>query len=551
MKILFFMRGRGSVRTFESTVCLLLERGHRIHVALDERVKDDRVRPAELVESLAERFPALSHGPAPVREADGWAILLRQLRLAIDYLRYLEPDYRDAPKLRARAARHAPPTVRRLVRRPLVRTPLGLRALNKVLRLMEAAVPTSPSIDGFIGRHRPDLVLVTPLVDLGSAQADYIRGARALAIRTGLCVRSWDNLTNKGLIRDVPDMVAVWNAAMKREAVELHGVPGDQVVVTGAPGFDHWFDWAPSTTRAEFCGRVGLRADRPFLLYVCSSGFIAPEEVSFVRGWIGRLRAGGDGCLRECGILVRPHPLNAEQWRDVGLSEPGRVVVWPSAGAVVADARSKADYYDSIYHSVAVVGVNTSALIESAIIGRPVHTLLAPEFRETQEGTLHFHHLLTVNGGLLRVASTFTEHAAQLAEAMASGGRTEDRDRRFLETFVRPHGLEVPATPKLVQAIEQVCAGPAPPPPRPRGLAIVRRLLAPLASYVWSRQIRRRQQARLRARWPRAPGSRSATSPTRVRARRGGLHVGNAFRSARPVVAPPYSESGRLPVSGP
>ena len=54
-----------------------------------------------------------------------------------------------------------------------------------------------------------------------------------------------------------------------------------------------------------------------------------------------------------------------------------------------------------MFHSVAVVGVNTSALIESGIVGRPVYTVLADEFAGQQEGTLHFQHLKNVNGGLL------------------------------------------------------------------------------------------------------------------------------------------------------
>jgi len=492
------MRGRGSVRSFEATLRLLLERGHRVHVALDERVKDDLTSPTELVTRIAERFPLLSHGAAPARERGQRSTLLRALRLGIDYLRYLQPGYRDAPKLRARAARHAPGLVRRLADRPLIRTRFGLAAFGRALRLLEAAVPTSPGINRFIRVHRPDLVLVTPLVDLGSAQADYIRSARALGIRTGLCVRSWDNLTNKGLMRDVPDMVAVWNPAMEREAVELHGVPASHVVVTGAPGFDQWFEWGVSAPRAEFCRRVGLRGDRPFLLYVCSSGFIAPEEVNFVRRWIRHLRDRGDPGLRECGVLVRPHPLNTAQWRDVDLSAIGGVALWPPAGAVVADLQSRADYYDSIHHSAAVIGLNTSALIEAAIVGRPVYTLLAPEFRDTQEGTLHFRHLLDVNGGLLHVARSFEEHAVQLAGALASDGRVDERGRRFLEAFVRPHGLDVAATPKLVAAIEAAGASPAPGwRLRPRWAIILRPILALLASYARSCRIARRQQARL------------------------------------------------------
>ena len=40
-----------------------------------------------------------------------------------------------------------------------------------------------------------------------------------------------------------------------------------------------------------------------------------------------------------------------------------------------------------------MVGINTTAQIEGAIVGRPVHTVLADDFRFTQEGTLHFHYL--------------------------------------------------------------------------------------------------------------------------------------------------------------
>ena len=68
----------------------------------------------------------------------------------------------------------------------------------------------------------------------------------------------------------------------------MQGIPGDQVRVLGAWSYDHWFDWQPSGSREEFCARVGLRADRPLILYVCSSGFVARDEVAFVRRWLVR-----------------------------------------------------------------------------------------------------------------------------------------------------------------------------------------------------------------------------------------------------------------------
>ena len=71
-----------------------------------------------------------------------------------------------------------------------------------------------------------------------------------------------------------------------------------------------------------------------------------------------------------------------------------------------------------MHHAHAVVGVNTSALIESGIVGRLVFSFRVPELAGTQEGTLHFRHLR--RGGLLRLADTLDEHRAQLEASFAS-----------------------------------------------------------------------------------------------------------------------------------
>jgi FkbM family methyltransferase len=287
-----------------------------------------------------------------------------------------------------------------------------------------------------------------------------------MGIRTAVCVASWDNLTNKGLIHGPVDLVTVWNEMMKQEAVELHGVPANRVVVTGAQPFDHWFGWQPSTTYPEFCAQTGLPHDRPYVLYLCSSRFIAPQEVPFIRSWIEAIRASSSPRLRAVGILIRPHPQNLDQWQGVDLSPLGPVAVWPAAVQAPADAQGRRDYFDSIYHSAAVVGINTTAEIESAIIGRSVYTVTAPEFSETQGGTLHFEHLRQGNGGLLHVAAGLAEHVGQLDGAVRSPGADDERCRRFVQAFVRPHGLDTPATPRLVDALEALAAAPAPAPER-------------------------------------------------------------------------------------
>jgi hypothetical protein len=127
-----------------------------------------------------------------------------------------------------------------------------------------------------------------------------------------------------------------------------------------------------------------------------------------------------------------------------------------------------------MYHAEGVVGVNTSAMIESGIVGRPVYTIDAAEFASTQEGTLHFQHLKNVNGGLLHLAKHLDEHVSQLTRLLNGDGAERARARGFIQGFIRPQGLDVDATTIVVEEIERLAAEPA---LVPRGVAFVDRAL--------------------------------------------------------------------------
>jgi hypothetical protein len=223
------------------------------------------------------------------------------------------------------------------------------------------------------------------------------------------------------------------------------------VVVTGAPRFDAFFAMRASSARAEFCERNRLDPNLPFLLYVCSSEFVAPREVDFVRQWIREVRGSADPVVRSCGVLVRPHPAHTRQWRTEQLSDMPNVSLWSEKETMNADQ----GLYDSLFHSAAVVGLNTSAMIEAGILGKPVHTIVSGDFAGGQEQTLHFAYLRAQNGGLLNEAGSFEEHLQQLAASLRADGGGREQSLRFADRFVRPRGREAAVTPVMVEEIER------------------------------------------------------------------------------------------------
>jgi hypothetical protein len=526
MKILFAMSSPEYLRFYDTTIVELAARGHEVVLAAGGM--DDR-KPVRF-DALGAANGVRVAGLVPSR-GDIWPAFARWVRGTMDWARYLHPRLASAATLRARMKRQGLPLLFQWADRIRSVRETRLRTLMRTLAACERAIPVAQTLLDFLDTHRPDLVLVSPLVEAASEQVDLVRAARARGIRTAAMIASWDNLTNKGDLRVAPDRVVVWNEAQKREAVELHRVRPENVVVTGSQVFDRWFGRAPSRERGEFCAMVGLPVAKPFVLFVGSSVFISRVEVPFVRRWIEALRASSDPAVRDIAVLIRPHPYNGAQWADADVRGLADVAVWPRGKHNPVDELNRSDFFDSMHHSVGVVGVNTSAMIEAAIVGRPVFSILTPEFSGSQEGTLHFHHLLPENGGFLRVAGDLDEHVTQLGAVLRHPDAARNELASFVRSFVRPHGTDRACAPMVVDAIEQLGRAPA---PRAAGDTVSARVtraafypVALFAAVFPEEALRKRRGAKwARERWRKAVRSWERRTKA-LRARRTGQRAGS------------------------
>src|SRR5687767_1053461 len=258
MRILFSMRHLGSLRMYDSVLRRLATAGHHIDIlARRKDVPGTNVAP----ETLLAGVPNI-HWVWEEVEIRTWTEIAAAIRIWLDYLRFCAPQYRQSPRARRHVGERVPALLRRVSAWPLVRGEAGRRTLVACLRLVERVLPRQPGLDALVRELSPDVVLLTPVLRLGSSQVEVLRSARAFGARTAICVASWDHLSSKARIAEMPDKVFVWNGTQKTEATTLHAVAESQVVVTGAQCYDQWFDRGPGRPREVFCDKLDRKSTR-------------------------------------------------------------------------------------------------------------------------------------------------------------------------------------------------------------------------------------------------------------------------------------------------
>jgi hypothetical protein len=374
-----------------------------------------------------------------------------RLRYLANALRFYHEDYRGRANLREskleKAARTgAGPAVATWARR-LGR--LGSSTAQASIRLAAAVdrlLPPEASTSARVAEERPSAVVAVDLIRTPSF-ADVLKAAAWEGIPTASWIQSWDNLTTKGLLHFVPDRVFVWNTVQRDELTRYHGIPAQHVCVTGAQTFDHWFDGSEPSDRSEFCARNGLDPERPIILYLASAQQAEEAPQDFFLPWLEALRSSADEVLERANVLLRPPPTNMKPWAEFD-APPGVSMSPGNTEAPISSPEFRQRFRDELYHSSVAVALNTTAMIDAAIFGKPVCTVELPELAKGQQGYVHYGYLTSFAGGLLRRSSSLDEHVRMLAELARRPPYDRDpTSERFVSAFVRPHGRDVaPAT---------------------------------------------------------------------------------------------------------
>ena len=459
MRILFALTHINFWLQMEAAGRELEARGHEVTVLLDR----------EMNKKFAERFerPEAGNEGADAtqvdwlkRRKDRWWAYTDGLRELVNFLSYYSP--RRAPfseTLARRWAEFLPARLKWLPECPGLCRFLASDGVSRLLRWLAERAPLYESIVKDLRKRKPDVMVAAATFLPHSLELEYLRTARRLGLRTAVIVPSWDNLTTKGIFHVLPDRVLVWNAAQVEEAVAMLRLPRERLAVTGAPRYDLWFNLRPRLSAAEFRAEAGLAPAGPVIVWLCSSGFIAKDEVAIVREVAAHLAADPGWTSRGGQLLVRPHYQNLPQWRAAADAAKEGFSLWPHPDKLerfqTGDLHQ--GLFDTLYHSAGAVGINTSAFLEAAVVDRPCFAILDPRVAGTQSDIPHFQHL--IRGGFLQTAVEPGELARQLVATLAGEDPLREGRRHFVRDFLRPRGMEKAACEILAEEIVAVGEG--------------------------------------------------------------------------------------------
>ncbi len=446
MKVVFVFPHVGIFHHADSVARQLCQQGHTVRLLFGSLGNPRPSITDRGVQAFLNDYPNCSSGSLAARQGF-WKKVSYYIRQLLNYRVYLNPQHPN-PNIRTRWKGHFNRFEYGLISSRVGERLLASQSALACLQRVEKKIPVDGMIALELLNEQADVVVDLTNLVFNNTDIEYQKAACALKIPLVIAVASWDNLTTKGTFHFIPDLVFVWNEGLAAEAADLHQIPPDRIVLTGAPTFDYLFAARPEVDRQEFCKQVGINPQLDYVLYLCSSFQVAGDETGFVRDFAENLKHDPATC--DTIIMVRPYPMNASIWQNF---KADNVVVWPPEGESPDILPAMQNYYHSMFYSRAVVGVNTTAMIEAAVVDKPCVTIMTERYQATQTGRGHFHHLLKAD--FLEIAHGFSESAGIIQRILSGEDVKAANRRRFVSEFVRPWGLDKPAGSLFARAVEQ------------------------------------------------------------------------------------------------
>lgn len=250
-----------------------------------------------------------------------------------------------------------------------------IRRLNQILIIVYRLISKKYSLEIELKLRgleiKPDLCVVMPTNMQGSLEHEVIPWSKKNNVLTLIPIMTLDNLTSKGFLLDLPDVVACWNEIQRQYLIKHHRVPKSRILLSNSLFYSAWQSKFPQSIG----GNTNSNSIR--FLYVCSSSRIGgyrhsmndrTEETKTLCKLIAHLESHLNINGLAGSIKIRTHPTFPID-PLINKLRTERLHVEISNGRFPNFYSEEESLISDLNDTHYCFGMNTSALLQAALMG--------------------------------------------------------------------------------------------------------------------------------------------------------------------------------------
>ena len=200
----------------------------------------------------------------------------------------------------------------------------GLQYIRKKIKNLERTTISYKNSIKTLQKEQPALVFCTnqrPVTGIATMLA-----AQDLGIPTATFIFSWDNLPKATMVLET-DYYFVWSEYMKKELLFYYQyIKPTQIIITGTPQFEPYYDKNKLLTKDEFFKKNGLDFNKKYICYSGDDVTTCPDDQQYLEDLaIAVLKLNKSG--HNLGIIFRRCPVDFSPRFDNVLANYQEVIV--------------------------------------------------------------------------------------------------------------------------------------------------------------------------------------------------------------------------------
>ncbi len=248
-----------------------------------------------------------------------------------------------------------------------------LLPVKNLIRFLDQLTISKSKFAEYFNRYQPDLVFgpdVYHVDDLHFLAEAKHRGICAVGM-----VRSWDNITNKGLFRIKPDKLIVNNEIIRDEAIQYGGMKKENIFVAGMPQLDYYLN-EPRSSREDFFRHINFDPKKPLILFSPWGGRFIDTDWKIMK-ILKDVRLKGE-ISRDLQFLVRIPPNDTIPMGDFvpddhfRIEHPSHRFQDRAYRDQELDREAMVHLADTLYYSDLVIAYTSSLNIDACAFDKPI-----------------------------------------------------------------------------------------------------------------------------------------------------------------------------------